>query len=360
LENRSAEKSYARNDTQAALVCRILDMGASMQQRGGLWRSRWAAIGAAIAVTLGFGGLVTVSLAAPSSGPGSTGSFKAIAPVRILDTRPAPENVGGIAGPVGPGGTITLQVGGVGPVPANAISVVMNVTVTGTTNSSFLTVFPSDQPRPTASNLNWVAGDVIPNLVTVTLSADGKVSFYNHEGDTHVVVDVAGYYVAGNDKFLSLPITGSILVGPGVEVSEAHPGGIRFPDNGFGSFSRLITSFVVPPDYTTGTPINVLVNWSVPGTCSIALQPNNLTVTRPGIPEITGLSTSAGWTIGPSTSAGAGVTAQTVGTIVTPNPAIPLSPGDTILIGIFRRGDAAQDTCAGLTATITGLSVNYQ
>ena len=68
-------------------------------ERRGMWRSRWAAFGAAIAVTMGLTGFVTGSLAAPGSGPGSTGSFKSIAPVRILDTRPAPENVGGIAGP---------------------------------------------------------------------------------------------------------------------------------------------------------------------------------------------------------------------------------------------------------------------
>ena len=64
-----------------------------MAQRTGMWRSRWAAVGAAMAVAVGFGGLVTGSVAAPSSGPGSAGSFKPIAPVRILDTRPAPEKV---------------------------------------------------------------------------------------------------------------------------------------------------------------------------------------------------------------------------------------------------------------------------
>lgn len=36
-----------------------------------------------------------------------------------------------------------------------------------------------------------------------------------------------------------------------------------------------------------------------------------------------------------------------------------MQPGDSILIGLFRRGDAPTDTCAGLTATITGISVSY-
>ena len=173
-----------------------------------MWRSRWAAIGAAVAVSIGGAGFLTGSLAAPETGPGSTGSFKSIAPVRVLDTRPAPENVGGIAGPVGPDGIITLQLGGVAPVPANASAVVLNVTVTATTGDSFLTVWPADKPRPTASNLNWKPGVVVPNLVTVQLGADGKVSFYNLTGTTHIIADVAGYYVPSNDKFISLPITG--------------------------------------------------------------------------------------------------------------------------------------------------------
>ncbi len=310
-----------------------------------------------MAVAVGFGGLVTGSLAAPSSGPGSTGSFKPIAPVRILDTRPAPENVGGIAGPVGPDGTITLKIAGVAPVPVKASAVVMNVTVTGTSASSFLTVWPSDQARPTASNLNWVAGDVVPNLVTVALSADGKVSFYNHVGTTHVIVDVAGYYLPGNDKFISLPITGMTLTN--ATLTEAFPGGIRFADGIAGSYPQLTTGFVLPPDYTTGTPVTVSVSWVVNGACAIALQPNNLTVTRPGLAQIAGAFTSAGWTVGASTSTTANVVAATTGTIVSPNATIPMQPGDSILIGLFRRGDAPTDTCAGLTATITGISVSY-
>lgn len=329
-----------------------------MERRTDIGRSRWAAIGAAVAVTIGASGFITGSLAAPSSGPGSTGSFKSIAPVRILDTRPAPENVGGIAGPVGPNSTITLDVGGVSPVPADAIAVVMNVTVTGTTASSFLTVWPSDKPRPTASNLNWTAGEAIPNLVTVQLAADGGISFYNLAGQTHVVVDVAGYYVAGNDKFISLPITGMVLTDTAT-LSEAHPGGIRLPDDAFPGYPTLVGSFVLPPDFTAGATARLSVLWSVPGTCAIALQTNNLTVTRPGIAEIEGSHTGAGLEIGTSTSTGPGITALTTATITSPNASTTLQAGDTILFGLFRRGDAPSDTCAGLIATVTGISVAY-
>ena len=36
-------------------------------------------------------------------------------------------------------------------------------------------MWPCDQARPTASNLNFVAGQAIPNLVTAKLSADGRL-----------------------------------------------------------------------------------------------------------------------------------------------------------------------------------------
>ncbi|HYN32842.1 MAG TPA: hypothetical protein VES40_09465, partial [Ilumatobacteraceae bacterium] len=51
-------------------------------RRRGVWRSRWAAVGAAVAVTLGGGGMVVVNAAS-----GVPSSVVTIDPVRILDTR---------------------------------------------------------------------------------------------------------------------------------------------------------------------------------------------------------------------------------------------------------------------------------
>jgi hypothetical protein len=48
----------------------------------GLWRTRWAAIGASIAVVLGAGGLLSAS--ASESAPSS---FISVTPVRVVDTR---------------------------------------------------------------------------------------------------------------------------------------------------------------------------------------------------------------------------------------------------------------------------------
>ena len=44
----------------------------------------------------------------------------------------------------------------------------------------------------------FVAGETVPNLVTVALPASGEVSLNNNAGSTDVVVDVEGYYAAPN------------------------------------------------------------------------------------------------------------------------------------------------------------------
>jgi hypothetical protein len=113
--------------------------------------------------------------------------FTGLVPSRILDTRTSL--------PVGAGGTITLQVSGQGGVPATgAVAAVLNVTVTNTTASSYLTVWPDGTGRPLASDMNWVAGQTIPNLAIVKLGSNGKVDIFNFAGSTDVVVDVMGWY----------------------------------------------------------------------------------------------------------------------------------------------------------------------
>ncbi|HEX2118081.1 MAG TPA: peptidoglycan recognition protein [Acidimicrobiales bacterium] len=124
--------------------------------------------------------------ASPASPPPGSRYF-GISPNRILDTREG-------AGRLGPGGTIDLTVAGVGGVPGSATSVILNVTVNEPTGvDSFLTLFPAGTARPLASNLNFVSGETIPNLVIVRLQ-NGRVSIYNNQGTTHVIADVQGWF----------------------------------------------------------------------------------------------------------------------------------------------------------------------
>ncbi|EQD60002.1 peptidase S8 and S53, partial [mine drainage metagenome] len=129
--------------------------------------------------------------ALPTAGQGL---YDGLAPARICDTRSSSLPVNQCTGKtMKPNSTMTVQVAGLGGVPANAEAVAVNVTVTDTTAAGYLTVFPGGA-RPTASNLNWASGRTVPNLVVVELNSSGGLTLYNYAGSTDVVLDVLGYY----------------------------------------------------------------------------------------------------------------------------------------------------------------------
>jgi hypothetical protein len=124
----------------------------------------------------------------PAQPTGST--FHPLTPSRVLDTRTHL----GASGAVGAYKTITLTVP-TSKVPANATAVAMNVTVTEPRYRGHLTVFPGGTTLPLASNLNFNAGQTIPNMVIAKLGSGGRISFNNSSpGSVHVLADVAGYY----------------------------------------------------------------------------------------------------------------------------------------------------------------------
>ncbi|HEX2119456.1 MAG TPA: right-handed parallel beta-helix repeat-containing protein [Acidimicrobiales bacterium] len=115
-----------------------------------------------------------------------------VMPGRILDTR---IGLGAAVAALGPASTLSLQVTGRGQVPSTGVAaVVLNVTAVDPTAESWLTAWPKGAERPVASNLNYVPGLTVPNLVVVSVGTDGKVDLYNRAGSTHLVVDVAGWY----------------------------------------------------------------------------------------------------------------------------------------------------------------------
>ena len=156
-------------------------------------------------VRLHNGSTGSVHLVADVAGWYPAGSdYEPLAPARVLDTRSA-VGVGAVgvaaAGAVPSEGSVHLDVTGVGGVPATGVgAVVLNVTVTEPTGHGYITVWPGDGPRPTASNLNFVAGETIPNLAIAKVAADGTIRLHNGStGSVHLVADVAGWYPAGSD-----------------------------------------------------------------------------------------------------------------------------------------------------------------
>jgi hypothetical protein len=339
----------------AELEATVATLAAARRRTG--WRSRWAAVGAAVAISVGGGTALHYAVAAP--GDTVQNSFVPVSPTRILDTRPAPENVGGFVGPLTSGQTHTFQVTGVAGVPGNASAVVMNVTVDGTTGSSFLTVFPAGTTRPTASNLNWVAGAVIPNLVTVKIGAGGQVSVFNLNGNAHVIADVAGYYVPGNDKFISLDAIGAPGDTAVFSTGFGANTGLRFQDAANNDASFHI---VLPPDYTPGGAIVGSFTWHTGAIgCNVSWRPNYTSVSRSGQIHVVASSASAGMSNPTPTTAG--VTANLVQTatfnLTSPLATFTLQPGDSYTFGLFRGGSDGGDTCAA-DAKIDSMVIRYE
>ncbi len=71
------------------------------------------------------------------------------------------------------------------------------MTVTEPTAASYVTVFPTGASQPTASNLNMVVNQTVSNMVIVPVGAGGQISLFNLAGQTHLVVDVLGWFPAG-------------------------------------------------------------------------------------------------------------------------------------------------------------------
>jgi alpha-tubulin suppressor-like RCC1 family protein len=132
------------------------------------------------------------------------GAFVALQPARILDTR---SGNGAPAGRVSAGGVVNLQVTGRGGVPASGVTaVVLNVTAVSPSEGSYATVWPTGSTQPNASNLNYVPGTVIPNLVIAKVGVGGQVSLFNFSGTVDLLADVAGYFITGGSYVPKDPI----------------------------------------------------------------------------------------------------------------------------------------------------------
>jgi hypothetical protein len=139
---------------------------------------------------------VVRDLTDPGTAPPVADWFDSVTPKRFLDTRSATGTFDAgnvVAGPVGAGSTTVVNVRNRGGVPADATAVVLNVTAVGPAAAGFATVYPCDEPRPVASNLNYQPGQDIPNAVIAKLAADGTVCIFTDKA-THLLADVNGWF----------------------------------------------------------------------------------------------------------------------------------------------------------------------
>ena len=143
---------------------------------------------------------------APSTSAGGL-RFTGIAPLRLLDTRPTPPGTNNRFQPLD---DRELLVADNDPdtlgVPADAQSVVLNVTSVEPTGTGFVTVYPNGEALPNASNLNVNPGITRSNLVVVKVGTDGKIRLNVYGTDMDIIVDIFGYY-GGTGGGLTTAIT---------------------------------------------------------------------------------------------------------------------------------------------------------
>ncbi|MEO5679957.1 MAG: PQQ-dependent sugar dehydrogenase [Acidimicrobiales bacterium] len=189
--------------TTAAGFLTVWPAGSTLPTASSLNWSPGQTIANAVTAKVGAGGQVSVHNASGSTdiifdvvGYFTAGRgllFHPLSPVRIQDSRPG-SPVGPFRVPWGPQVTRDVAVAGTGGMPADAGAALLNVTATGSTATSFLTIWPTGQSAPDASSLNWEPGQTIPNSVTAKVGTGGSVTIRNAAGDVHVIADTSGWY----------------------------------------------------------------------------------------------------------------------------------------------------------------------
>jgi hypothetical protein len=192
----------------------------------------------------------TVSIAVVTPGP-----YSPLPPARICDTRAG--NPSGLSGPaaqcngngngltIPSGGSRTINVGGSFGVPAGATAVVLNVTVVNPAAAGYVTAYPAGAVVPFASNIDYVQGQVVPNLVEVGVGSAGQVSFFASTR-TDLVVDVEGYAsgtaAGGAGAGLYNALSSPVRI---CDTRAGNPSGLSSPNNQCNGMT-LATNGILP------------------------------------------------------------------------------------------------------------------
>ncbi len=124
--------------------------------------------------------------------------MRLITPRRVIDTRrdPAPATAEQVVRfSIGDAGLTPSEVGGDG-----RGGIFANVTIAEPAGDGHATVYPCDSGRPATSNVNYVTGRTVANMVTVRPDATGAVCVYTLTA-AEVIVDVLG---ATGDSFVGI------------------------------------------------------------------------------------------------------------------------------------------------------------
>jgi Tol biopolymer transport system component len=171
--------------------------------------------------------------------------FVSTTPCRLVDSRA----VGGLLtgadrtfgtlgrSPASQGGAVTGC-----RVPYGAQAAVVSLSAVAPGGSGYLRVRPADNPPPTATVLNFGAGQSMTNTAIIQVSDAGELTARNFDAATHLVVDITGYFVDTDvtTSRASVPAGGGVIAGESLEPSMSA-------DGRYVAFASLASN-VVPGD----------------------------------------------------------------------------------------------------------------
>jgi alpha-tubulin suppressor-like RCC1 family protein len=191
------------NQAQASGYVTAYPCGTEQPNASNLNYEAGSTIPNAVIVRIGLGGKVCLYTSAATHLIADVNAYlrdtttsASVVPARFLDTRPGSATIDHFAEGIGLrafASVTELRVAGRDGVPADATAVVLNVTVTGPIGNAFVTVFPCGSEQPNASNINYLAGQTIANLVIAKVGDGGNVCIFTL-APGHLIADVNAYY----------------------------------------------------------------------------------------------------------------------------------------------------------------------
>jgi hypothetical protein len=186
------------------------------------------------------------SLPSPLNG---FGQYNPVNPWRVLDTRNG-------SGAVAAGADREVQVAGfpANGVPVSGVQMVaLNVTAVDPSANGHLTVYPNGESAPFVSNLNFKAGETVPNLVVARVGSGNRIKVKVNAGSAHVLVDVVGWY--GSDQ--TLTAGSKITTQSPARVLDTRPATKVGPYDKVGPQQTIDVQVVAPGSGITGVVVNL-------------------------------------------------------------------------------------------------------
>ena len=304
--------------------------------------------------------------------------FVPITPTRLLDTR-SESQVGYVGAKPATSTSVELQVTGRATIPAGAVAVALNVTMTEASQPGFVQVFPTGVGTPgSSSNINAdTVGQSIPNAVIVPIGVGGKVTLFTN-GGAHLLADVAGYFV---DAAAAVRSGRYVSIAPRRVLDTRAASALNHsgPTPAAGARVRVnpVTAAALPAGQVAAVAINVTAADSLaPGYVQVApagaLVPgasSNLNVSRAGqtIPNMVIVPVAANGEIELFTQAGTDLLVDVLGWFtnataaastsglyfpVTPERVLDTRPGSAVNFKAERRPGLGETTKPGVGATV--------